>query len=187
MCVEIQPLWNSRHVTGLRTKMLWTECFQKLREIVHLQAWCPTQLTDRKDYRLHSSLLNVLKHAGLVAEANTPAFFCKGTQDRHCPAFVSFRFALFWSLKGRPQYSTLYFVYFNAGKSARAGLIYESQESEEADTVYERKWAWRESADWGWTVISTGDGPCISFQDLITGEKNVARGDTWRWDKWRNC
>lgn len=75
------------------------------------------------------------------------------------------------------------FVYFNAVKSASAGLIYESEEAEEADAVYERKWAWRESADWGWTDISTGDGPCLSFQDLITGEKNVARGDAWHRDK----
>lgn len=29
------------------------------------------------------------------------------------------------------------------------------------------------------------DGPCISFQDLITGEKNVARGEAWHPDKWR--
>lgn len=80
--------------------MLCTECFQKLREIVHLQAWCPTQLTDRKDYRLHLSLLNVLKHAGLLAEANTPAFFCKGMQDRIFLLLFLLDLLYFEALKG---------------------------------------------------------------------------------------
>lgn len=34
-------------------------------------------------------------------------------------------------------------------------------------------------------VIGPVDGPCISFQDLITGEKNVAGGEAWHPDKWR--
>lgn len=174
--LKLTSWFNHKNV---RQNLLWTKCFQKPCQIVHLQAGCSTHLTDRKDNRLHSSLLNDLRHAGLVAEANT-MFFCKGS---HCPPFVSFRFALFWSCKGRRQYSLLCFVYFSAVISASAGLIYESRESEEADAVYKRKWACRQSADWGWTDISTGDGPCISFQDLITGEKNVARGDAWHRDK----
>lgn len=160
---------------NVRHNLLWIERFQKLCQIVNLQAGCSTQLTDRKGNRLHSSLLYVLRHA----VANT-MFFCEGSQKWHCPPFVSFRFSLFWSCKGRCQNSVLCFVYFNAVKSASAGSIYEA---EEADAVYERKWAWRESADWGWTDINTGDGPCLSFQDLITGEKNVARGDAWHRDK----
>lgn len=81
----------------------------------------------------------------------------------------------------------LYSVYFEAVNSASAGLIYESRQSEKADDIHERKWARAERLGerLGWTVIGTVDGACISFQDLITGEKNVARGEAWRGDKWR--
>lgn len=59
--------------------------------MVNLQAGCSTQVTERKDNRLHSNLLNVLRAAGLVAEAK---------QEQHCPPSASVRLALFGGCKG---------------------------------------------------------------------------------------
>lgn len=39
------------------------------------------------------------------------------------------------------QYSILYFVYFEPVNSDSAGLIYESRQPEQADGIYETKWA----------------------------------------------
>lgn len=55
-----------------------------------------------------------------------------------------------------------------------------------SEHICDTKQAQRESgADWRWMVISAADGPCVSFPDLITREKNRVRGGAWSRDKKR--